>query len=304
MRRLTGFLAITAALVAVAATSAATWAQSEEPQWFSLTPAEIQAVQQTALRKAQDAPCAQCRVTGQWDSNWEKWLNAQAQTFTALSDGKVNGQTLEWLGYRQNMRNVWIILSDTDPEDPAEWLTLSPAEIQKIQQTFLDLNPDPGCTQCRVTGQWDSNWEKWLNDWSMSSVWRFRSLSGGKIDGLALRLLDFRPGFGEVGYQILDGVTPNEGASWVTLSSADTLKLQRALQSQCPEFFAQLKPSGAWDQAWSDGLSKWSLSDDWRPEDVAPEDWKGLELINERRLAPPLLDKLGFSLNDVKGLVP
>jgi hypothetical protein len=37
---------------------------------------------------------------------------------------------------------------------------------------------------------------------------------------------------------------------------------------------------------------------------VAPEDWKGLELINERRLAPPLLDKLGFSLNDVEGLVP
>ncbi len=151
---------------------------------------------------------------------------------------------------------------------------------------------DDKCDKCKVTGQWDSNWEKFLNDWSAG--WIYRTLSAGRLNANCL---------GQMGYvanvdgkwMILEGQPPNpgEGGNWITLISSDTLKLQQALQGQKPDLFGALKPIGAWDMRWAQALDAWGKSDDWKPANWNPQvQWPGIQLLNERRVAPALLERL------------
>jgi hypothetical protein len=296
-------VALLVATMTVMAMSVSASAQTSPggEDWVTLTPAEVQAIQQTMLSGQTDTPCPSCKSTGQWDSNWESWLNNWSQNwgFATLKDGKINGNALSKMGFVPNYYGAYIILPDADPAHPAEWLTLSPAQILEIQKFWKsDPTPERPCPQCKATGQWDSNWEAWMNKWSEG--WIYRTLSGGSISSLSLGQMGYVTN-GDGKWVILDSPIPSEGGSWITLTSADTLKLQQTLQSLLPDRFGALNATGKWDKPWVDALYGWGQSPEWLgpPPDNAPA-----MLLNEARVAPALLDRLGFSINEVKALVP
>jgi hypothetical protein len=297
---------IAVALIGVATSGLAGAQVSEEGPWVTLSPAEIQRVQEAYLSGAsQENPCPSCKAIGQWDSNWENWMNpwAEGWGYAAIKDGKVNERAMGQMGYVANGIGGWVILEDTDPYHSAEWLTLSKDEILQIQNGKLSGAGLPECPSCQATGQWDPAWEKYLNDWSIG--WIYRTISAGRLNTLSLGQMGFVGQDGK--WMIIDGSpNPGEGGGLVTLVSLDTLKLQQAMQSQKPDRFASLKATGAWDQSWADALWAWGQDKEWAPVVGADpdKDWKGVLLINERRVAPMLMSKLGFSINDTRQLVP
>ncbi len=300
MRRSRWFVVLFAVALTVAATftpAAARTNAEGEGSWITLSPAETMVVQQELLAGMTEQKCDSCQATGQWDSNWEAWLNnwSQGWDYQAFKDGQIYSLALSNMGYveRYPGSGDFIILSDANPSGPAEWLTLSEAETREIQLYMVS-----DCPQAQVTGQWDANWEACLNDWSAG--WHYRTLSGGRLNSLSM---------GQMGYvanadgkwMILEGQEPNpgEGGNWITLKSSDTLKLQQAMKEQKPDLFGTLNPIGAWDMSWAQALDQWGRSEEWKPADWNPEvEWPGIELLNERRVAPAILERMGFSRDE------